>query len=87
MNLYSYHGKSKPLMLRVVSAFLIFAFILTQSDLRLAYSMPASVSVFPVALHPDSKKDNPHDSVFYEQDLTRELTKSGAQPPRKLSLA
>ncbi|MBI3314301.1 MAG: hypothetical protein HYZ83_08715, partial [Candidatus Omnitrophica bacterium] len=67
MALSQYHGDRKPLALRVTSAFVIFTFLITQSDLRLASAFSAPASPTDIAVTQNSLQDSKED-IHYMQD-------------------
>src|SRR3989338_3827929 len=68
MSFSQYHGESKPLSLRVVSAFVIFTFLITQSDLRLASAFSGPALPAGSAVTQNSFQDSEHEDIHYMQD-------------------
>ncbi|HPS37616.1 MAG TPA: hypothetical protein PLL75_07835, partial [Candidatus Omnitrophota bacterium] len=60
----AYHGETKPWAIKAVSLFVIFAFLMTQSDMQLAFAYNAAARLPPAANLPVNS-----DKIHYMQDF------------------
>ncbi|MBI3307023.1 MAG: RHS repeat protein, partial [Candidatus Omnitrophica bacterium] len=68
MTLNDYQRENKPLGLKVTSVLVIISFLVTQTDLRLAYGMSPAVSPVNIAGSKDAVKQD-HDDIHYMDNL------------------
>ena len=76
MKLSDYQKETKPLSLRIISVSIIVSFLVTQLDVKLAFSSPA---ILPTPLASSADKQDIH----YMQDLDGFLRGEGDSPLKK----
>ncbi|MBN1689068.1 MAG: RHS repeat protein, partial [Candidatus Omnitrophica bacterium] len=68
VSMSSYHEESKPVHIKAISVFVIVTFLVTQFDIRLAFSMPQYSAVNP-PIHQSNVDRDSKEKIHYSQDF------------------